>query len=47
MQYVSYGHTEFDINKFNEVKNIPEFTKPGGGFWGSRLNAEYRLERMV
>lgn len=41
MQYISYGHKEFEISKFKKVTNIPEFTKPQGGFWGSRVNAEY------
>lgn len=41
MQYIHYGDDKFDINKFNNVLNRPESTKPFGGFWGSRKNADF------
>lgn len=41
MKYIHYGDNKFDINKFNHIVNRPEFTKPIGGFWGSRVNAEF------
>lgn len=39
MKYIHYGHTEFDISKFNKVVNSNKFTKPEGGFWASRVDA--------
>lgn len=39
MKYIHYGCTEFDKNKFNNIRNLPETTKPFGGFWASRIDA--------
>ena len=41
MNYIHYGHNNFDMTKFDKIANIPAFTKPFGGLWGSRVNAEY------
>lgn len=43
--YIHYGHKHFDRNLFKEIENI-DFVKPKGGFWGSDINAEYRMERV-
>ena len=41
MEYIHYGHDRFDKGMFDAIKNIPSFTKPNGGLWGSRKNSEY------
>ena len=41
LKYIHYGHSEFDMTKFNKIKNIPEFAKADGGLWASRVDAEY------
>ena len=41
MQYIHYGDDNFDINKFIPISNRSEATKPFGGFWGSRKNADF------
>lgn len=41
MKYIHYGHDNFDISKFDNISNISNFTKPAGGFWASRVDAEY------
>lgn len=41
MQYIHYGDDNFDIDKFIPISNRPEATKPLGGFWGSRRNADF------
>lgn len=42
--YVHYGcdAKEYDITKFKEIKNIPFWTKPSGGFWASPKRKEYQ-----
>ena len=40
-QYIHYGHKHFDINLFCFISNRELFTKPFGGLWGSRTDAEY------
>lgn len=41
MKYIHYGHNEFDINKFEKVRNNSLIkTKPLGGFWASRLESD-------
>ncbi len=40
-QYIHYGSTNFDINKFNKVKNRTDWTKPYGGFWASSIDAKW------
>lgn len=40
-EYIHYGHKEFDINSFNKIKNETLWTKPLGGLWASRVDAEY------
>lgn len=41
MEYIHYGHKKFDIDKFVKITNREEFTKPNGGLWASRVDAEY------
>ena len=41
MQYIHYGDDNFDINKFIPISSRSEATKPFGGFWGSRKNADF------
>ena len=41
MQYIHYGDDNLDINKFIPISNRSEATKPFGGFWGSRKNADF------
>ena len=41
MQCIHYGDDNFDINKFIPISNRSEATKPFGGFWGSRKNADF------
>ena len=41
MEYIHYGHKNFDIEKFDAIKNYEYFSKPQGGLWASRINAEY------
>lgn len=38
MKYIHYGSNEFDINRFEKIKNKEVFPKPSGGLWGSRIN---------
>lgn len=40
-EYIHYGHKEFCQKLFNNVRNIPIFPKPDGGFWASKVNAKY------
>lgn len=40
MNYIHYGHNNFDITKFDKIANIPAFTKPFGGLWGCRVDSE-------
>ena len=39
-QYIHYGHTVFRKSDFEEIKNLPQFTKPLGGLWASPVDAE-------
>lgn len=39
-EYIHYGHKKFDKNKFEPIKN-DYWVKPYGGFWASKVNAEY------
>lgn len=42
-EYIHYGHKEFNINKFNQVKNQDEilWSKPRcGGLWASAIDAQ-------
>lgn len=40
MKYIHYGHTKFDMDKFNKIENSKLISsKPDGGFWASRVNA--------
>lgn len=38
MKYIHYGSNEFDINRFEKIKNKEVLPKPSGGLWGSRIN---------
>ena len=40
MKYIHYGSKEFDINRFEKIKNIELFFKPSGGLWGSRVDID-------
>ena len=40
-KYIHYGHKHFDINLFCPISNREIFTKPFGGLWASRIDAEY------
>lgn len=46
VEYIHYGHTEFSKELFQSIKNREMFAKPTGGFWASRLNSLYGLERI-
>ena len=39
--YIHYGSKQFDKNKFKPIENMPNFSKPRGGFWASDVNAEF------
>lgn len=39
-KYKHYGHTSFDKSAFEPIKNIPMLTKPNGGFWACKDDAE-------
>jgi hypothetical protein len=41
MQYIHYGHTSFDRDKFDKPRNRRVFTKPEGGFWASPVDAKF------
>ena len=40
MEYIHYGCATFEKEKFKSIKNLPECTKPFGGFWASRVNTK-------
>lgn len=40
-EYIHYGHKEFNINSFNEIRNDYLWTKPLGGLWASPVDAQY------
>lgn len=40
-KYIHYGNTKFDSNLFTNIKNNAMRTKPEGGFWASRIDADY------
>lgn len=46
MVYIHYGHKYFDKKLFEKVRN-DYFTKPIGGFWGSRVGAEYGWKEWI
>lgn len=37
--YIHYGSDQFDLNRFNPVKNIEGWNKPDGGLWASPVGA--------
>ena len=39
LQLITYGKNQFDINKFEPIKN--DFIKPFGGLWSSPINSNY------
>ena len=41
MEYIHYGTTKFEKEKFKEIQNERYFTKPIGGLWASRVDAKY------
>lgn len=40
-KYIHYGHTSFEPNRFQEIKNEIGFAKPEGGFWASPVDAKF------
>lgn len=44
-KYIHYGHKHFDREMFQNIRNIPIFTKPDGGLWASAVDAEYGWKR--
>lgn len=40
-EYIHYGCTEFNKNKFKKVTNIKYSVKPFGGLWASPVDTEY------
>ena len=39
--YIHYGDDKFIPEKFNEIKNEPGWSKPIGGLWASRTDADF------
>ncbi len=39
LTYIHYGSTSFNIEEYDEIKNV-DFSKPAGGFWASPANSE-------
>ena len=39
--FVHWGHREFDINLFQNIKNREMFVKPSGGLWASPFDTDY------
>lgn len=39
-RYIHYGSKEFDITKYEPIKNEEVWIKPYGGLWGSPVNSE-------
>jgi hypothetical protein len=40
-KYVHYGNNKFNKNEFRPIKNRQFQAKPNGGFWGSRVDAQF------
>lgn len=40
-EYIHYGHTVFDRNKFKPIKNHFYLPKPEGGFWASPVKTKW------
>lgn len=38
--YIHYGSKEFDPGSFMPIYNLPFFTKPSGGLWGSPVGSD-------
>lgn len=47
MEYIHYGSTNFIKEKFEEISQIAFFSKPFGGFWASRVGAEYGWKEWI
>ena len=39
--YIHYGDDKFIPEKFSEIKNEPGWSKPIGGLWASRIDADF------
>ena len=39
--YIHYGHIMFDPSEFEAPENVPLFSKPRGGLWGSPIDAKF------
>lgn len=57
-RYIHYGASEFDLNRFNPIKNGHLESKPFGGLWASPVDSkwswrnwceaeEFRLDRLI
>src|SRR5574344_1605975 len=40
MEYIHYGATQYDPNRFQDIKNRFCFVKPTGGLWASPTETE-------
>jgi hypothetical protein len=40
-EYIHYGDTEFNKDKFTKVTNEPCWVKPNGGLWASSIDTNY------
>ena len=40
-KYIHYGSKKFNIELFDEIKNVTAFTKPAGGLWACMINAKF------
>ncbi len=47
MEYIHYGHSKFDPNRWNDVHGSEGgfFNKPDGGLWASPADAEFGWQR--
>lgn len=43
MEFIHYGHDNFDLNKFEVIKNRHGFNKPYGGLWASPVDESKRV----
>lgn len=40
-KYIHYGHSSFDRNLFNPIRNREMWVKPDGGLWASAVDSGY------
>ena len=41
IEYIHYGSSAFELERFSRISNTQYFTKPHGGLWASRADALY------